>query len=96
MKRIFLPAVLVALALAGCTAPVAANPTSPAPATTAAAGSVSCEYAVTGGAARQVQPPAADGVPGTGTAEAVMTLKGTEVTLTLDREAAPCTVNSFV
>lgn len=98
MKRLLLPAVLATLALTGCTAPVAAGPSTPAsaPATGGAAGTVACEYAVEGPAAKEVQPPAAEGVPATGTTAATLTLNGTPVALTLDNEAAPCTVNSFV
>lgn len=106
-KLLFLPAVL--LVLAGCTSPVAADPpgqtpsatqSPPAATTTAgqppAAGSVTCEYSAGGPAAKDVQPPNAADVPATGTVAATMTLNGTPLALTLDREAAPCTVNSFV
>jgi len=98
VKRLLLPAVLAALALAGCTAPVAASPSAPASVTPGggAAGTVTCDYAVTGSASKPVQPPAGDGVAASGTTAAVLTLNGTPVTLTLDNEAAPCTVNSFV
>lgn len=97
MIRSLLPVAVLALLLAGCTATVPASPTTaPAPSGSAAPGTVNCEYQATGDAARDVQPPTAAGVPATGTAAAVLTLNGTPVTLTLDREAAPCTVNSFV
>lgn len=96
MNRLALPSALLVLLLAGCTAPVEASPSPSAPAGPAPAGTVNCEYGVTGGAAREVQPPTGEAVPATGTVEATMTLNDTPVTLTLDREAAPCTVNSFV
>ena len=95
--RFILPAAAAAVLLAGCTAPVAANPSAPPASEPAPAGSVTCEYPAEAPAARDgITPPSATGVPATGTAEAVMTLNGTPVTITLDREAAPCTVNSFV
>ena len=91
-----LPAAAAAVLLTGCTAPVAASPSSPPASQPAQAGTVSCEYPAEQPAAREVTAPTATYVPATGTAEAVMTLNGTPVTITLDREAAPCTVNSFV
>ena len=39
--------------------------------------------------------PSATDVPATGQIDYVMTLNGTPITLTLDRELAPCTVHSF-
>ena len=96
MSRFILPAAVIGVLLVGCTAPVAASPSAPAPSEPPAAGTVNCEYPAEAGHAREVSPPPSTGIPATGTASAVMTLNGTPVTLTLDREAAPCTVNSFV
>jgi peptidyl-prolyl cis-trans isomerase B (cyclophilin B) len=89
-KLLFLPAAL--LVLAGCTAPVSA---APEPSHSGAPGTVVCEYAAGGEAARKVSPPLANNVPATGQVDYVMTLNGSPITLTLDRELAPCTVNSF-
>ncbi|MGC3955546.1 MAG: peptidylprolyl isomerase [Propionicimonas sp.] len=109
MNRILAALAVPAVLLVGCTNPVPAESTrtmpygteSPsAPVTTAsqppAAGTVACEYPAGGPAAREVQPPNGTDVPATGTAEATMTLNGKPVKITLDRAAAPCTVNSFV
>ncbi len=97
MSRTVIPAAaLLALLLAGCTAPIAADPSAPVSSEPAAAGTVTCEYPAEQPAAREVSPPPAAGVPATGTATAVMTLNGSPVTITLDQEAAPCTVNSFL
>lgn len=57
---------------------------------------VSCTYNSEGGAARDVAPPAATGVPAAGIAEVSMTTSAGPIGLLLDRAAAPCTVNSFV
>ncbi|WP_298133587.1 peptidylprolyl isomerase [Micropruina sp.] len=105
-KLLFLPAAL--LVLAGCTSPVAATTTAPyesgAPSTDAApsqsvappaTGTVACSYTETGDASKPVSTPAGSEVPATGTVDYVMTLNGSPITLTLDRELAPCTVNSF-
>lgn len=62
----------------------------------AAAGSVvNCDYTRAGSPAKPVDLPAQNDVPAHGTA--VVTLEMTEgnVTITMDRQAAPCTVNSF-
>jgi len=98
VNRILLVVLAVpAVLLAGCTSPVAAESPAPSsPGQAPAAGTVSCEYPAGGPAAREVQPPNGADVPATGTAEATMTLNGQPVAITLDRSAAPCTVNSFV
>jgi peptidyl-prolyl cis-trans isomerase B (cyclophilin B) len=95
--------------LAGCSTPVPAAPagstTAAAPATSAATsapaaseaagGTVSCAYPADGAAAKKVDPPSTADVPATGTVAYTLTLNDTPLALTLDREAAPCTVHSF-
>lgn len=92
-KLLFLPAVL--LVLAGCTAPVQAGPAPSTPAAPPASGTVACAYTETGDASKEVTLPSATDVPATGQVDYVMTLNGSPITLTLDRELAPCTVHSF-
>lgn len=62
---------------------------SPAPGTT-------CEYTRSGLPAKTVNLPPTTGVPDTGSVKYVLAMTNGEVTITLDRAAAPCTVNSFV
>lgn len=59
-------------------------------------GAVDCEYTPTGTATRPVDPPPSSGVKMKGTATAVIKMSAGTITLTLDRNRAPCTVNSFV
>ena len=93
-KLLLLPAAL--LVLAGCTAPVQAGPApTSAPPASPATGSVACAYTASGDASKQVTPPSTADVPATGQVDYVMTLNEKPITLTLDRELAPCTVNSF-
>jgi len=92
-KLLFLPAAL--LVLAGCTSAVPAAPAPSQPAAPPAEGTVSCAYTETGGASKEVTAPSTTDVPATGQVDYVMTLNGDPLTLTLDRELAPCTVNSF-
>jgi cyclophilin family peptidyl-prolyl cis-trans isomerase len=54
-----------------------------------------CSYPTAGEAAKPVKPPATTGVRTTGTARYVLHLKQGNVSITLDRAKAPCTVNSF-
>jgi peptidyl-prolyl cis-trans isomerase B (cyclophilin B) len=54
-----------------------------------------CEYTTTGSAARPVQPPTTTDISSSGTVSYVMHLTEGDVTLRLDRAAAPCTVHSF-
>ena len=58
-------------------------------------GSGTCEYTVTGEPAKPVTPPSADQVPTSGTVRFVLKMTEGQVTLTLDRNRAPCTVHSF-
>ncbi len=87
MKR---PALLLALVLlaAGLSACTSSTPT--------AEGGVTCSYQATGDAAKQVDLPPTTGVPNTGTVTYTLQLNAAKLAVTLDREHAPCTVNSFI
>jgi peptidyl-prolyl cis-trans isomerase B (cyclophilin B) len=76
-------------------APASSLAPSPVPSASGIAGDV-CEYSVSGDAARPVRPPPTTGVPTSGTISYVLAMTNGEVTITLDRTKAPCTVNSFV
>lgn len=104
-------ALLVTLGLAGCgagpLAPTNPNPTNPNPTTTAvpstsasgqsgAGGTTTCDYPAAGTAAKAATPPPTADIPATGTVRYTIALTGGPVTITMDRAAAPCTVNSFV
>lgn len=65
-------------------------------ATSAAAPKTPCTYTAAGKAAKAVKPPTNTSPANTGTIDATITLSGQAVGVTLDRAAAPCTVNSFV
>lgn len=87
------------------TAPDPASPTqgSPTPATsagsstrpTATGSTTTCNYRVTGGAARRVDPPQNEDVPATGSVTFTLKLTVGTVVITMDRAKAPCAVNSF-
>jgi peptidyl-prolyl cis-trans isomerase B (cyclophilin B) len=55
-----------------------------------------CEYVVTGEAAKPVNLPPTTGVPTSGSVRYMLQMTEGEVTITMDRAKAPCTVNSFV
>lgn len=55
-----------------------------------------CEYPSAGEPAKPVDPPESDDIMNTGSVTATMQLNDDEIVMTLDRAAAPCTVNSFV
>lgn len=80
----------VLLALAGCADANQSN--DPAD----VSGGVECEYPADGLPARAVDPPPTSGVSNQGTVAATVHLSGEELHLELDREQAPCTINSFV
>lgn len=80
-----------ALALAGC---VDANQSNTEP--VAAGDTVTCEYPEDGQPARAVDPPPMENVPATGEVTATLQMTAGDVTITMDRAKAPCTVNSFV
>ena len=75
----------------------APSPSAPSP-SAPAGDTVACEYLPSdAGAVTDVgTPPAPDATPATGTAELVMTTGQGDLTLTLDRAAAPCAAASFV
>jgi peptidyl-prolyl cis-trans isomerase B (cyclophilin B) len=94
------PGLLVASAvlLAGC-GQIPSRPNEPVvddstPGGNDAAGA--CEYVPTGEAAKPVNLPPTTGVPTSGSVRYVLRMTGGEVTITMDRAKAPCTVNSFV
>jgi peptidyl-prolyl cis-trans isomerase B (cyclophilin B) len=55
-----------------------------------------CEYVPTGDAAKPVKLPPSTGVPTSGSVRYVLQMTEGNVTITMDRAKAPCTVNSFV
>jgi peptidyl-prolyl cis-trans isomerase B (cyclophilin B) len=67
-----------------------------ATAATTSAPKTPCTYTPAGKAAKAVKPPTNTSPANTGTIDAKITLNGQQVGVTLDRAAAPCTVNSFV
>lgn len=69
-----------------------ALPAVPAP----TAPTVDCSYPAAGQAAKPVQAPNGIGVSDEGTVSIALTMNDGPIGLTLDRAAAPCTVNSFV
>lgn len=71
-----------------------ATPT-PSAALTTSTGGVACSYVAGGSAAKKVNLPPSSGVIATGTLPAVLHMAAGDVAMTLDRAAAPCTVNSF-
>ncbi len=73
-----------------------ADGTSPATASSSAAPKTPCTYTAGGKAAKEVKAPTNLSPANTGTVAATLTLNGQKVDVTLDRAAAPCTVNSFV
>ncbi|HVL84774.1 MAG TPA: peptidylprolyl isomerase [Pseudonocardia sp.] len=73
------------------TDPAAAQPTATAPGEP-----VSCEYPAGGEPAKPVQAPPTEDVATEGTVTVTLRTGAGEIPLTLDRAAAPCTVNSFV
>ncbi|MFV0427971.1 MAG: peptidylprolyl isomerase [Arachnia sp.] len=57
---------------------------------------VRCSYPAEQSPAKPVDPPTENNVAAAGTTTATIELSAGEVTITLDRAAAPCTVNSFL
>ena len=90
-RTVGVAAAVSALLLAGC----AKAPTDATQSDTVTTAWVSCEYTVTGGAARVADPPSGAQVPATGTATVTLTMAAGTLTVTLDRSAAPCAVHSF-
>lgn len=108
-KLMLIPA--LALALVGCAPTDAAKeyetsrasqpPATTAPGTSAAAATpdsraAQCAYPVGGNPAKPADPPSTTDVANKGTASAVISLNGTEIQVSLDQAAAPCTVHSFL
>ncbi|MDR0837326.1 MAG: peptidylprolyl isomerase [Propionibacteriaceae bacterium] len=60
------------------------------------AGTVNCAYIDNGSAARPVDKPQEADVPATGLVSVTLTFDQGDVTIVMDREKAPCAVNSFV
>lgn len=58
-------------------------------------GATSCSYPASGDAAKQVDPPAENDVPAEGTVDYTLSFSAGDVTITMDRTGAPCTINSF-
>ncbi len=54
-----------------------------------------CDYPMGGEPAKPVDPPPTTDVNNAGTSTAILSLTAGDVEITLDRAAAPCTVNSF-
>ena len=93
VQRRALPLTLAAIALAvlpACTDANRSNSGGEAP-----ANSVECSYPSDGSPAKPVDPPSS-WAPATGTASVTLHLTAGDVPITMDREAAPCAVNSFV
>ena len=65
-------------------------------AATTSAPTTPCTYTTAGKAAKTVNKPTNLSPANTGTLDATIKLNGQDVAITLDRAAAPCTVNSFV
>ncbi len=57
---------------------------------------VTCEYPAASTPARPVDPPPTKDVPASGTVQVTLEMTEGPVSITMDRAAAPCTVNSFV
>lgn len=105
ISPLVLPLVLLSLAscaVAPSTAPVtsetpsAASPSAtPSSLTPSAPSGITCDYRPFGTPARTVDPPPSTGVANSGTVSYTLKMAAGDVSLTLDRAAAPCTVNSF-
>ncbi|WP_245233128.1 MULTISPECIES: peptidylprolyl isomerase [Microbacterium] len=81
------------LVLSGCSGDASSSPTTPPAASPTAADG--CGYVAGGGAAREVTVPPADPTV-SGTVTAVLQTSAGDIPMTLDADAAPCTVGSFV
>ena len=93
VKKTVVVTSVLALALVGCAdANQSANPGGDQP--VARAGE--CAYPPDGEPARPADPPSTTNVATKGEVTATLHMTAGDVTLTLDRAQAPCTVNSFV
>jgi peptidyl-prolyl cis-trans isomerase B (cyclophilin B) len=104
LRRLAVPAVLIASlgALAGCGEDSGSSATdssgsssSGASTSGGAASGGSCDYPAAGPAAKDVEPPPASSTV-TGSVPVVMATSVADLHLTLDADATPCTVGSFV
>jgi len=104
-RRLVLLAIMATTLVAGCGVVPPTESSTPQPSAStsselatedSSAGADACEYVATGQASRPVNPPPATEVPTTGSVKYVLAMTAGEVTITLDRAKAPCTVNSFV
>lgn len=95
LRRILLPlsVLLAALPLAACGPGTPGGTTGDRGSTAAADGA--CRYDPAGQPARPVDPPSTNDVRTTGEVAYVLTTNEGPVTITMDREAAPCTTHSF-
>jgi len=85
---LLLPVAMLAALMSACT--------SSTPAAPASTSGVNCTYTASGSAAKKVSLPPATNVPNTGTVPYTIGLNADKITVTLDREHTPCTVNSFI
>lgn len=85
---------VLALTAACSQTPRSSSATSPSAAGPASPGG--CSYPAEGQPAKPAQPPPTTGIATTGTVTYTLAMTGGDVRITLDRAAAPCTVNSFV
>lgn len=92
-KLAILPALLLPVTLASCTDANQSADTGDGDDVQQAA---SCSYPSDGEPATPVDPPPENDIPNQGTAQATLHLTAGDVELTLDREQAPCAVNSFL
>ncbi|WP_370585922.1 peptidylprolyl isomerase [Tessaracoccus sp. MC1756] len=92
--RIRALAMLSAAALVSFSACTDANQTNTGP--VSGENTTTCEYPSAGEPAKAVDAPATTGVPTQGEVTATLELTAGDVTITMDRAKAPCTVNSFV
>nr|WP_231974549.1 peptidylprolyl isomerase [Tessaracoccus timonensis] len=94
-SQVILVSAAIALSLAAC---ADANQSASAPGDGEAVGTaMQCEYPSDQmEPARPVDPPPGTNVPNQGTVNATLQLTAGEINLTLDRDKAPCTVNSFL
>lgn len=88
MKRIVSLGLAAPLLLSACAQ-------APAPTAREAGATVTCDYRTTNQPAKPIDPPTTSGVPATGTSTVVLHFAAGDVTVTLDRAAAPCTAHSF-
>lgn len=98
MKQSFIVMILgLACLTAGCSSTPAATPSADVSTAASAGDGAECDYTVSEqAAARAATLPVSSGVPDTGTVQYTMTLNDESVGLTLNRQSAPCAVNSFV